>query len=96
MFTSGVIGIGTPSGPQFAERLKAFVTDFTLYQVSRRVAEVYPDMVAYEQELGQAFGRYAHFFPESVIPRVITCISGFNQSIITDDSLLVISSYNFV
>ncbi len=91
LFTSGVIGIGTPSGPQFAERLKAFVTDFTLYQVSRRVAEVYPDMVAYEQELGQAFGRYAHFFPESVIPRVITCISGFNQSIITDDSLLVIS-----
>jgi hypothetical protein len=44
-----------------------------------------------EESLESAFRYYRYYFPDKVIPEVITCITIFNNSIIVDDSLLMIS-----
>lgn len=44
-----------------------------------------------EMSLSDAFSRYTQLFPGSYIPRVLTHVSGLNQSIITSDSLISIS-----
>jgi hypothetical protein len=91
LFTYKIISIGRPGDLGFSDRLLAFVSDFTNYRVSKRVMEVFPDLKQYEKELSAAFGQYKEAFPGREIPKVISCITGFNQSIITSDSLLAIS-----
>jgi hypothetical protein len=91
LFTNRVISIGDPADSGFSERLLAFVSDFTNYQVSKRVKEVFPSLDQYAAELSKTFGRFKAEFPEQKLPEIVTCITGFNQSIITDDSLLSIS-----
>jgi hypothetical protein len=91
LFSYKVINIGKPGDYEYANRLLAFVSDFTNYRVSRRVKEVFPDLNRWESELSSAFDRYREAFPGETVPQVISCITGFNQSIITSDSLLAIS-----
>jgi hypothetical protein len=52
--------------------------------------KVFPDLDTFKQELTLAFRHYRYYFREKPVPRVVTYISGFNQSAITDDSLLAI------
>jgi hypothetical protein len=91
LFSIEVINIGKPASADYSKRLLAFVCDFTNYQVSKRINEVFPDLTIYEKELSEAFGKYGEQFPDAVVPEVISCITGFNQSVITSDSLLAIS-----
>jgi hypothetical protein len=91
LFTYKIINIGGPDDPGFPDRLLAFISDFTNYKVSKRVKEVFPDLNRYEQQLSLAFDRYQQEFPQEPIPGIISCITGFNQSIITSDSILAIS-----
>ena len=53
--------------------------------------EVFPTLEKQEKGLSDAFSRYHADFPDYTIPHVVSCISGFNQSIIIADSLLAIS-----
>lgn len=91
LFTHRILEIGGPGDPDFEAALTAFISDFTIYRVSQRIHELYPDMSNYATALGKAFGRFEYYFPGKTVPQVITCLSGFNQSIITADSLLAIS-----
>lgn len=91
LFTYRIIEIGGIGDPGFETSLIAFVTNFTNYQVSKRIEEVFPDLTEYENELGMAFERYKNLLPGNTVPELVTCISGFNQSVITADSLLAIS-----
>jgi hypothetical protein len=91
LFGAQIIEIGHPQNPEFAERLLAFKSDFTIYRASKRVSEVFQDLTPVESELSAGFSKFHMAFPDRAIPDIITCISGFNQSIVIDDSLLVIS-----
>ena len=44
--------------------------------------------VRLKRVLNDAFSHYLYYFPGRVVPAVFTCITGFNNSIITGDSLL--------
>ena len=50
--------------------------------------QLYPDVKKIEGELQEAFRHYLYYFPERNVPAVFTCITGFNNSIITGDSVL--------
>ena len=91
LFTHKIIEIGNPGQEDISMGLLAFVSDFTIYRVSKRVKEVFPTLEKQENELSDAFSRYHSDFSDYTIPHVVSCISGFNQSIITADSLLAIS-----
>jgi hypothetical protein len=86
-----MIQIGDPQQKGFSDRLKAFTTDFTIYRVNKRVRVVFPDVDDIQKELSATFGNYSIAFPGRQIPHIVTCISGFNQSIVLADSLVAIS-----
>ena len=88
---SYVINAGDISGPEFSDVLVSFVTDKLNNEVYESVMEQYPDVSAIEEELEDAFRHYLWYFPEKNIPEVITCITGFNNSIIAGDSSIGIS-----
>ena len=90
-YSTNVISIGYPGQPGFGDRLTSFQTNKTIYEVSKRVEEVYSDVSDIEKQLSQAFGIYKHYFPGSIIPDVYSHISGFNQSIITSGNFISIS-----
>ena len=90
LFTNKIIQIGPPGQSDFSDRLLAFVSDFTIYKVNKHVQEVFPNLDKIDNELSGVFGNYASTFPNHIIPHIVTCISGFNQSIVLADSLEVI------
>jgi hypothetical protein len=91
LYTNKIIEIGDISQPGFNDRLLAFVSDFTIYNVSKKVATVFPDLDRLQEEMGRIFKNYSSQFPKHCVPQIFTCISGFNQSVIVSDSMLVIS-----
>ena len=88
---SGLMFRITPRDPQFPEELTRFLTDYHMNLAYKRVMEVYPDLKNIETGLSRAFSNYRKEFPEKIIPSVYTLISGFNQSMITSDSILAIA-----
>jgi hypothetical protein len=91
LFTNKIIEIGDASQSGFKEHLTAFVTDFTIYNVHKKVEQVFSDFTPFQHKISMAFHNFATLFPDRNIPEIITCISGFNQSIVVADSLLSIS-----
>ncbi len=83
-----VINAGEVNDPLFGESLTAFCTDKQNNDVFRLTLEKYPDLSDVEKGLEDAFSHYLHYFPDREVPSVYSCITGFNNSIITGDSVL--------
>jgi len=85
-----ILQLGSVDDPQFAERLKKFVTDRSVYRAYKKTMEVFPDLQQPVAGLTTAFKHYLFYFPEKTAPEIITYVSGLTQSAITDDSLMAI------
>lgn len=88
---SYVINTGDINESSFGDFLLRFCTDKQNNEVYSLVIKKFPEVKSIENGLDNAFRHYIHYFPERKAPRVFTCISGFNNSIITGDSVLGIS-----
>ena len=95
IFTYRMINIGGVGQPEFPELLNSFVSDTLIRSLEKKVAEKI-DTVKIRSELEKAFRHYHYYFPEKEIPVVYTCISGFNQSVVTADGLIGISLDKFL
>jgi hypothetical protein len=85
---SYVINTGDINDASFGDFLVRFCTDKQNNDVFALTMKLYPDVKKIESELQDAFRHYLYYFPEKNIPSVFTCITGFNNSIITGDSVL--------
>lgn len=87
------VNTGDINDTAYVDYLTAFCTDKQNNDVYRLVAETYPDLSGEEKDLEMAFRHYLHYFPGKEVPRVFTCITGFNASILTlsGEALLGIS-----
>jgi hypothetical protein len=85
---SYVINTGDINDPAFGDFLIRFCTDKLSYEVYLDVMKKYPDTDILQKELENAFRHYLYYFPKKNVPAIFTCISGFNNSIITGDSVL--------
>ncbi|QKG79343.1 gliding motility lipoprotein GldB [Tenuifilum thalassicum] len=90
LFTRGIIRIGKSDSLKFYHYLKMFLTDTMVQNCYRMVSETFPPNADFEKELKSAFARYSYFFPEKVMPKVYTYISGYNLSLAIDDSLVAV------
>jgi hypothetical protein len=88
---SYVINTGEINDPSFGDFLVRFCTDRQNNEVYDSVQKIFPDIREIEEGLKQAFRYYRYYLPEKQVPAVYTCITGFNNSIITGDSVLGIS-----
>ena len=91
LYSNRVIGIGDPNLPNYPERLKLFLTDYTIYRAFNNVMEEYPEIEFIREGLTKAFRYYKYYFPDKPIPQVYTIISGFNQSLVVDENSLAIA-----
>lgn len=96
MYSRGVIQLGDISAIDYPHLLSLFLTDTVIREIYDTVRRKYPDLRLQEEELGDAFSRYHHFFPEKQIPRIYAHISGFNQSVVVDSALIGISLDNYL
>ena len=88
---SYVINTGDINDSSFGDFLVRFCTDKQNNDVYSLTMKMYPDIRQMESGLQEAFRHYLYYFPGRKVPGVYTCISGFNNSIITGDSVLGIS-----
>ena len=91
LYSNYVIRIGSPGDPEYPEKLSHFLNDSSMNLVYNRVMEVFPKLKDIETGLNTAFSNYRKEFPDRVIPSVYTLVSGFNQSIVTVDTILAIA-----
>lgn len=91
IFTYKVIGIGGTETEGFYDLLKIFVADTLILNVKSLVDKEFYDLNNQEEDLIKAFSYYQFHFPNNKIPKIYTCISGFNQSIVTAENLVGIS-----
>jgi hypothetical protein len=91
IFTNRIINIGSYKKPDFSTHLKSFITDRYMYTTYDMVKKEYPSLDDQKIQLEVAFQKYHEIFPKKVIPHIYSLISGFNQSIITSDTILGIS-----
>ena len=85
---SYVINTGDINETSFGDFLVRFCTDKQNNEVFALTMKQYPDVKQIEDELQDAFRHYLYYFPGRNVPAVFTCITGFNNSIITGDSVL--------
>lgn len=85
---SWVINTGDINNSSFPDFLVRFCTDKQNNDVYDLTMSLYPDLKSIEEELNGAFRHYLYYFPEKSVPAVYSCITGFNNSIITGDSIL--------
>jgi hypothetical protein len=85
---SYVINTGDINDPSFSDNLVRFCTDKLNNEVYSSVIQAYPDTRPVEEDIENAFRHYLWYFPGKKVPAVFTCITGFNNSIITGDSVL--------
>jgi hypothetical protein len=88
LYNYKVIGLGSSTDPKYPNLLKRFITDYYINLDYQRVMKIYPDVNGLEKEFSHVFEKYQEFFPEKRIPRIYTYVSGWNQSIVTADTLL--------
>jgi hypothetical protein len=87
-FFGYVINIGEINDSTWGEGLVKFCTDKRNYEVYSTTMQVYPGIENIEKELTGAFQHFRYYFPKKQVPGIYTCITGFNNSIITGDSVL--------
>lgn len=95
IFTHRMIWIGGSEDEDFEVNLQMFATDTLICHLNTIVADKM-DVDNLESNLKKAFKHYKYYFPKKEIPQVISCISGFNQSIVTADNLIGISLDKFL
>ena len=90
IFTYRMIAIGGTEQENFPQLLSSFVSDTLISNLKNNVAQKI-DTLQLRKELELAFKHYKYYFPQKEIPVIYTCISGFNQSVVTADKLLGVS-----
>lgn len=83
-----VINTGDINETSFGDLLLRFCSDKQNNDVFSLTMKKFPDVKSIEAGLQGAFSHYLYYFPDKGVPAVFTCITGFNNSIITGDSLL--------
>jgi hypothetical protein len=90
LFSIKIIKIGNTSNPAYSDLLKGFVTDYNMHQVYTAIDKEYKNTDTLKLKINNIFRHYKYYFPKMPIPTIITFVSGFNQSIVTTDTILAI------
>ena len=88
LFTRNIINIGDVNNLAFEQNLLSFIKDPSINEVYQLTVEKYGDITDIKDELKQGFKHYNFYFPNKLLPKITTYISGFNYAIITTDSVL--------
>ena len=83
-----LIQTGSPDTVLLKERLLDFTSDADLKEIYGVSESIFHDFSPIEIQLTDALKHYNYYFPQKLIPKIITFISGFNYAIVAADSAL--------
>lgn len=83
IFNVHVIQIGQASSRRYPSYLSMFINDPTNQDVYAYTNEVFSSMDPVNEQLTDGFRHYLYHYPDSIPPRVIGYVSGFNQGLLT-------------
>jgi hypothetical protein len=89
-YVMGILNNGGSHDTSKADLLKLFISDKDMRDAYSNCQKIYPDVNNLKEEFTQSFKYFKNYFPNRPIPKVITMMSGFNYSIVTQDSTLAI------
>jgi hypothetical protein len=87
LYNNRIIGIGSYKDAGYNERINGFLNDKTISDIMLSIDSVYADF-SQMNEISNFFKAYHSYFPNRVIPRVYTFVSGFSYAIAPTDSVL--------
>lgn len=90
IFTYRMIAIGGQEQENFPDLLNSFISDSLISKLKAEVPEKV-DTIQLRKDLELAFKHFKYYFPGKPVPAIYTCISGFNQSVVTSENLIGIS-----
>lgn len=88
LFGSNVIHIGFPEEKRFGILLQQFVSDYHMQTVYNDIEKEFLNTKTHDDELQKAFSYFHYYMPNKPIPQIYYFHGGFNQSVITTDSLI--------
>jgi gliding motility-associated lipoprotein GldB len=91
LFAFQITALGSSDSILMAEHFRNFVTDSNFRAIYQDCNKLFSDFSDKEKELTKAFQYYKYYFPDKIIPRIVTMISGFSYPIVCDSTNLGIS-----
>jgi hypothetical protein len=91
LFLFQVTGIGSRDSALMFDRLKGFLTDTNFIVIQKDCDRLYSNFNLKQEQLTSAFRFYKYYFPNKVIPNIVTMISGFSYAVVNDSNNLAIS-----
>lgn len=89
-YVLGILNNGGSHDTVKADLLKLFISDKDMRDAYNNCQKEYPDVNKLKEEFTQSFKYFKNYFPNRSIPKVITMMSGFNYSLVNQDSTLAI------
>ncbi len=90
IFVSDMIVEGSVHDPAVGERLNRFIKDSTIRSIYNSIENEFQDFSPYHQEFNKAFSHYHYYFPDSLIPNLVTFYSNFNAKVFPTPNTLAI------
>ena len=91
LYNHQIIAIGNPEDSLYSQNLGKFITWCENEKIPDTVMKKYPNLKTENKNLSLAFKHFKYYFPEENIPQIYTCISAFNQSIVTSENIIGIA-----
>jgi hypothetical protein len=88
LFNYKIVKLGSGDDANYPDLLKKFITDYFENLCYHKVMEVYPNLDVVTRQLATGFTNFKMYFPEKRVPKVVSCISGWNLSVATTDTIL--------
>jgi len=88
LYSTQILKIGNTSDSAYGYMLREFSNHKDWRDVYIETQKVFQNIDKIDQELILAFKHYKYYFPSKLIPDIYYHISGFNQSVVTDSSLI--------
>lgn len=85
---TGILGLGRVTDPGFQFSLSSFLSDVDMSAVYKDIQKEFPDVNFIEEDLERSFSYYHYYFPDSIIPEIVTLHTGFNYALVATDSVL--------
>jgi hypothetical protein len=75
----------------FIYKILNFVNDADIKKIQEDCIKEYPDLNNLNNQFNDAFKHYKYYYPDKTIPKIFTCVSGFNFPVFVTDSIIAIA-----
>jgi len=92
LYVEGIMGFGRINDPLIVNTFNQYLANKDIAEVLNEVQRVYPKESLLNEftQLEDAFKRYHYYFPERMIPDVVTMTAAFNYATAANDQVLAI------